>query len=65
VVKTLVALFISGLVGLCELAGVVLLAVVAGLTFGVRGVLVVVGVALLAKSMELDVRRGDSKRGGS
>lgn len=61
-VKLMLALLISGVVGLCELAGVVLLAVAAGLAFGAVGVLVVVGVALLAKSMELDVRRG---RGGS
>lgn len=52
----LILLFIVGhVVQLLELAGVVALAVAAGMWFGAAGVLVVVGVGLLVKSFELDL----------
>ena len=57
----MLVLLVAGVVGLCELAGVVLLAVAAGMAFGGVGVLAVLGVALLAKSMELDMRRGGDR----
>lgn len=63
-VKTLLMLIITNVVGLLELVGVVLLAVAVGLLWGASAVLAVVGVALLGKSMELDVRRERSRSGG-
>jgi hypothetical protein len=63
VVKTLMVLIVTNVVALLELGGVVLLAVVAGMWWGMPAVLVVVAVAMLFKSAELDIRRDKTRRG--
>jgi hypothetical protein len=71
VVKTLVKLMtallvsiVTGRVLVLEVAAVIMLAVAAGIWWGLPAVLVVVGVATLLKSAELDVA-SPRRRGGS
>lgn len=54
-VKLLAGFALVHAVTLLELAGILLLTVAAGVTFGPVGVLVVIGVAALVKSFELDL----------
>ena len=56
-VKTLLALVVTNIVLLLELAGVALIATALGLWFGAPAVRLVVGVAALVKSIEFDLAR--------
>ena len=62
-VKTLLAIVMANIVLLLELAGVALLATAFGLWFGTPAVLAVIGVAVLVKSVELDLGRAGSDQG--